>query len=60
MVAQIENDSAYTDKVYLRIRIEIIGSVFWDLSHYGTWDGRPAAGAAEKDYEIVTSLGASC
>ena len=43
----------------LSLRNEIIRSVFWDLTLYGTWDNRPAQGAAEEDYGIVTSLGAS-
>ena len=43
----------------ITLRNEIIRSVFWDLSVYGTWDNRPAQGAAEEDYGIVTSLGAS-
>ena len=43
----------------ITLRNEIIRSVFWDLSVYGTWDNRPAAGAAEEDYGVVTSLGAS-
>lgn len=43
----------------LTLRNEIIRSLFWDLSVYGTWDNRPAEGAAEEDYGIVTSLGAS-
>ena len=43
----------------LSLKNEIIRSVFWDLTLYGTWDNRPAQGAAEEDYGIVTSLGAS-
>ncbi len=43
----------------LTLRNEIIRSVFWDLSLYGTWDNRPTQGAAKEDYGIVTSLGAS-
>ena len=43
----------------LTLKNEIIRSVFWDLSVYGSWDTRPAGGAAEEDYGIVTSLGAS-
>lgn len=43
----------------LSLRNEIIRSVFWDLTLYGTWDNRPAQGAAEEDYGIVTSLGAT-
>lgn len=43
----------------LTLRNEIIRSLFWDLTLYGTWDNRPAQGAAEEDYGIVTSLGAS-
>ena len=41
------------------LRNEIFRSVFWDLSIYGTYDNRPPEGAAEEDYGIITSLGAS-
>ena len=43
----------------ITLRNEIIRSVFWDLSLYGTYDNKPAEGAAKRDYGIVTSLGAS-
>ena len=43
----------------LTLRNEIVRSVFWDLTLYGSWDNRPAAEAAGEDYGIVTSLGAS-
>lgn len=43
----------------ITLRNEIVRSVFWDLSLYGTYDNRPAEGAAKRDYGIVTSLGAS-
>ena len=39
------------------LRNEIIRSLFWDMTLYGTYDNRPAQGAASEDYGIVTSLG---
>ena len=41
------------------LRNEIVRSLFWDLSLYHTYDNRPPDGAAEEDYGIVTSIGAS-
>jgi len=41
------------------LRNEIIRSLFWDMSLYHTYDNRPPEGAAEEDYGIVTSIGAS-
>ena len=41
------------------LRNEIVRSLFWDLSLYHTFDNRPPDGAAEEDYGIVTSIGAS-
>jgi putative salt-induced outer membrane protein YdiY len=41
------------------LRNEIVRSLFWDLSLYHTYDNRPPEGAAEEDYGIVTSIGAS-
>ena len=41
------------------LRNEIVRSLFWDLSLYHTYDNRPPDGAAEDDYGIVTSIGAS-
>ena len=43
----------------ISLRNEIVRSVFWDLSFYSTFDNRPPEGAAEEDYGIVTSIGAS-
>ena len=43
----------------VNLRNEIIRSVFWDLNVYFTYDNRPAEGANQEDYGIVTSLGAS-
>ena len=41
------------------LRNEIVRSLFWDLSLYHTFDNRPPEDAAEEDYGIVTSIGAS-
>ena len=41
------------------LRNEIVRSLFWDMSLYHTFDNRPPDGAAEEDYGIVTSIGAS-
>ena len=41
------------------LRNEIVRSLFWDLSIYHTFDNRPPDDAAEEDYGIVTSIGAS-
>lgn len=41
------------------LRNEIVRSLFWDLSLYHTYDNRPPETAAEEDYGIVTSIGAS-
>ena len=41
------------------LRNEIVRSLFWDLSLYHTFDNRPPEFAAEEDYGIVTSIGAS-
>jgi putative salt-induced outer membrane protein YdiY len=41
------------------LRNEIIRSVFWDLTFYSRYDNRPPEGASEKDWGIVTSIGAS-
>ena len=43
----------------ISLRNEIVRSVFWDLTIYSTFDNMPPEFAAEEDYGIVTSIGAS-
>lgn len=43
----------------ITLRNEIVRSVFWDLSFYSTFDNQPPPSAAEEDFGIVTSIGAS-
>ena len=43
----------------INLRNEIVRSVFWDLTFYSTFDNQPPEGAAQEDYGIVTSIGAS-
>jgi putative salt-induced outer membrane protein YdiY len=65
LTANVSIFPGITDRDRLRgnasitLKNEIVRSVFWDLSLYGTYDSRPAQGAAKRDYGIVTSLGAS-
>lgn len=43
----------------ITLRNEIIRDLFWDLSLYATYDSKPIEGAAQDDWGIVTSIGAT-
>lgn len=43
----------------LRLRNEFVRDFFWDLTFYSNYDNQPAQGADERDYGVITSLGAA-
>lgn len=43
----------------LTLRNELVRDVFWDLQFYSSYDNRPVGGNEERDYGLITSLGAS-
>jgi hypothetical protein len=43
----------------IKLRNEFVRDFFWDLSFYSNYDNQPAQGADERDYGVITSLGAT-
>lgn len=43
----------------VRLRNEFVRDFFWDLTFYSNYDNQPAQGADERDYGVITSLGAA-
>lgn len=43
----------------LTFRNEFVRDFFWDLQFYSSYDNRPVGGNEQRDYGLITSLGAS-
>jgi len=43
----------------LTLRKELVPDVFWDLQFYTTQDNKVAEGAEERDYGVISSIGAT-
>lgn len=55
----ITEEGRFRSNANLTLRHELVPDVFWDLQYYDTYDNRPAEGAQERDYGIITSIGAT-
>jgi len=55
----ITEKGRFRSNANLTLRHELVQDVFWDVQYYDTYDNRPAQGAQERDYGIITSIGAS-
>jgi hypothetical protein len=65
LTASVDLFPGITEKDRLRVntnvtlRNEIVRDLFWDLQFYSTYDNQPPQGAQQRDYGIITSIGAT-